>query len=86
MRIRLKEIFKKDYRKLTAALQKLADVKLELLAGNPRHPSLRVKKMEGHVDIWEASVTMKYRMTFEIEADAFLMRRIGEHDKVLKNP
>jgi hypothetical protein len=29
---------------------------------------------------------MKYRVTFEIEEDAFLLRRIGEHDKVLKNP
>ncbi len=86
MKIRLKETFKKDYRKLTTALQRLADNKLKLLADNPRPPSLRVKKMEGHVDIWEASITMKYRRTFEIEADAFLMRRIGEHDKALKNP
>jgi hypothetical protein len=28
---------------------------------------------------------MKCRITFEIEQDAFLLRRIGEHDKVLKN-
>lgn len=42
--------------------------------------------MGGHVDIGEASINMKYRMTFEIEAEAFLMRRIGEHDTVLKNP
>jgi mRNA-degrading endonuclease YafQ of YafQ-DinJ toxin-antitoxin module len=42
--------------------------------------------MEGHKNIWEASVTMKYRITFEIEQDAFLLRRIGEHDKVLRNP
>lgn len=86
MKIRLKETFKKDFRKLPAALQKLADGKIEMLAENPRHPSLRVKKMEGHKDIWEASVTMKYRITFEMEEDGFLLRRIGEHDKVLKNP
>lgn len=86
MKIRLKETFKKDLRKLPTALQKLTDGKIELLAGNPRHPSLRVKKMEGHKDIWEASVTMKYRITFEIEEDGLLLRRIGEHGKVLKNP
>lgn len=86
MKIRLKETFKKDFRKLPADLQKLADSKIEMLAHNPRHPSLRIKKMEGHKDIWEASVTMKYRITFEIEEDGFLLRRIGEHDKALKNP
>ncbi|MCI0611949.1 hypothetical protein L0244_03070 [bacterium] len=86
MKIRLKETFKKDYRKLPATLQMLADSKIEMLSDNPRHPSLRVKKMEGHKNIWEASITMKYRITFEIEQDAFLLRRIGEHDKVLRNP
>jgi len=86
VKIRLKETFKKDYRKLPANLQRLADSKIEMLSDNPRHPSLRVKKMEGHKNIWEASVTMKYRITFEIEEDAFLLRRIGEHDKVLRNP
>jgi mRNA-degrading endonuclease RelE of RelBE toxin-antitoxin system len=86
VKIRLKETFKKDYRKLPTTLQMLADSKIEMLSDNPRHPSLRVKKMEGHKNIWEASVTMKYRITFEIEQDAFLLRRIGEHDKVLRNP
>jgi mRNA-degrading endonuclease RelE of RelBE toxin-antitoxin system len=86
VKIRLKETFKKDYRKLPATLQMLADSKIEMLSDNPRHPSLRVKKMEGHKNVWEASVTMKYRITFEIEQDAFLLRRIGEHDKVLRSP
>ena len=86
MKIHLKETFHKDYRKLPATLQKAADAKIRMLAENPRHPSLRVKKMEGHKNTWEASITMKYRITFEIEEDAFLLRRIGEHDKVLKNP
>jgi mRNA-degrading endonuclease RelE of RelBE toxin-antitoxin system len=86
VKIRLKETFKKDYRKLPTTLQMLADSKIEMPSDNPRHPSLRVKKMEGHKNIWEASVTMKYRITFEIEQDAFLLRRIGEHDKVLRNP
>jgi len=86
MKIRLKDTFHKDYRKLPATLQHAADAKIRMLADNPRHPSLRVKKMEGHKNTWEASITMKYRITFEIEEDAFLLRRIGEHDKVLKNP
>jgi mRNA-degrading endonuclease RelE of RelBE toxin-antitoxin system len=62
VKIRLKETFKKDYHKLPASLQILTDGKIEMLADNPRHPSLRVKKMEGHKNILEASITMKYRV------------------------
>jgi mRNA-degrading endonuclease RelE of RelBE toxin-antitoxin system len=47
VKIRLKETFKKDYRKLPASLQTLADGKIEMLSDNPRHPSLRVKKKDG---------------------------------------
>jgi len=53
---------------------------------NIRHPSLRVKKMEGHKNRWEASIDMFYRFTFEIHDDFYMLRRIGPHDNVLKNP
>jgi hypothetical protein len=42
--------------------------------------------MEGHKNRWEASIDMFYRFTFEIHDDFYMLRRIGPHDKVLKNP
>jgi hypothetical protein len=53
---------------------------------NINHPSLRVKKMKGHKNRWEASIDMFYRFTFEIHSDYYLLRRIGPHDDVLKKP
>jgi len=34
--------------------------KLALYENNPRHPSLRVKKIQSTGDIWEMSVTKSY--------------------------
>jgi len=50
------------------------------LVQNPSYPSLRVKKMQGLDDVWEASVTMSYRITFQRAGDTLILRRIGTHD------
>lgn len=60
--------------------------KLKLLLENPRHPSLRVKKIKGQNDIFEASITMKIRITWQYYNDGILLRNLGEHDKTLGNP
>ena len=52
---------------------------------NPKHPSLHIKKMEGHPSVWEARITKGYRMTFQVDGDVFLLRRVGPHS-VLKSP
>ncbi|NLT21418.1 MAG: hypothetical protein GXX82_00060 [Syntrophorhabdus sp.] len=60
--------------------------KLGLFAENPSHPSLRTKKIKGRNEIFESSVTMSVRMTWEYYKDGVLLRNIGEHDKTLKKP
>ena len=58
---------------------------LKLISENPRHPSLRVKKIQGTIDIFEASVNMSVRVTFRfIKPDTVFLRNIGEHDMTLK--
>jgi mRNA interferase RelE/StbE len=59
---------------------------LHLLAGNLRHPGVRVKKVQGTSDIWEARASQSLRLTFEIHEDLLILRNVGPHDKVLKNP
>jgi len=78
--------FKKAYQKLPEQLQEQVDRKLLLLEENPRHPSLRIKKIAGTPDIWEASLAMKYRITFQISEGVIILRVIGEHEKALRNP
>jgi len=58
---------------------------LRLIADEPRHPSLRVKKIQGTTDIFEASVNMALRVTFQfIKPETIYLRNIGEHDMTLK--
>ena len=59
---------------------------LRMLAGNPRHPSLNVKKIKGTKDIWEARAGLDYRITFQMIRDYFILRNVGHHDPTLKNP
>ncbi len=73
------------YKKLPSDIQKRADQKLVLMLNDPRHPSLRLHKLSGYTNRWEISVTMGYRITFAIEGEAYILRKIGPHD-ILKNP
>ena len=86
MRIIHTDPFKEDYKKLPKTIQDKFDKKILLFEKNIHHPSLRVKKMKGHQNRWEASIDMFYRFTFEIHKDYYLFRRIGPHDNVLKKP
>ncbi len=77
--VRLKP-FKKDYKSLPSEIRKKADKQLKLLFSNLRHPSLRAKKMVGKEDVWEIRITSGYRMTFMIQGDTYILRRIGTHN------
>ena len=72
--------FKRDYKKLPPAIQELTDKKLRLLAQNLSHPSLRVKKVQGLGDIFEGSITMDYRLLFQITSEGYVLLRIGKHN------
>ena len=72
--------FARDFRSLPLQIQHRAAKQLQLLIDNPRHPSLRIKKMEGTHDIWEGRITKGYRFTFQVLEDTYLLRRIGAHD------
>ena len=79
--------FTRDYEKLPPKLQKRCDEKLLLLLKNPKYPSLRTKKLgTGYkVAIWEGRVTEKYRFTYQIVRESYVIRRVGSHT-ILKNP
>ena len=82
------ERFVKELKKL---LKKgvLTAIQLEkfllLIESNPQHPSLRTKKIQGTDEIFEASITMGIRVTFQyIKPDTIYLRNVGEHNKTLK--
>jgi mRNA interferase RelE/StbE len=85
MKISTTRPFEKDYESLPETIKERTDKQLSLFLDNPRHPSLRIKKVKGHPNIWEGRITNSYRFTFQISGDICLLRRIGTHD-ILKTP
>ena len=86
MKLLFTKPFIKDYKGLPEHIREQADKQISFLSLDFRHPSLRSKKMEGAKgDIWEASVTMNYRFTFQVEGDTIVLRRTGSHD-ILRTP
>lgn len=81
--------FYRDLNKLSPDLQETVWSKLKLFRENPRHPSLRVKKVKGYKGVWELSITEQYRVTFEWaeeeEVRSAILRRVGTHE-ILKRP
>lgn len=78
--------FDRAYKKLSKPVQEQFKKKIILLVeSNVTHPSLRVKKIKGTDMIWEASIDMAHRFTFEKIEGGIRLRVIGTHG-VLKHP
>ncbi len=84
-KLTLSEPYKKLFARLPKNIRDITYEKLDFFLQDPSHPSLRVKKIKGTPGIWEMSITMNYRITFEILEDEIYLRRIGTHD-VLDHP
>ncbi len=70
---------------MPAAIRESAYENLGKLMEDPSYPSLRVKRIRGTDFIWEMSVNMNYRITFEIWPEGYYLRKIGTHD-ILNRP
>ncbi|MFH0789499.1 MAG: type II toxin-antitoxin system RelE/ParE family toxin [Pseudomonadota bacterium] len=85
MKVAFTKPFIRDYDGLPGPIQQEIDEQIKHLLDNPKHPSLRLKKMEGRQSIWEARITGGYRLTLQIDGDTSLLRRVGTHN-ILKKP
>lgn len=89
MKFQPTEPFWKAYAQLSTEVKKKARRAFLLFqegARNPPfHPSLRIRKMQGHPGIWEGHVTREIVFTFHIEEDPdtgetiYVFRNIGTH-------
>ena len=79
--------FKAAYNRLPPDIRKKVKKALGLLAENPRHPSLRSKRLEGVENIYSARVDQNYRLTYErLPGDVLRLRAVGRHDETLQRP
>ena len=77
----LTDRFRKSYKALSDKEKKQILKKLELLAENPMHPSLRSKRIQGTVDLFECSVNMDIRIIWYYEGDRIIiLLDVGHHD------
>ncbi|MDO8506270.1 MAG: hypothetical protein Q7S41_01535 [Candidatus Limnocylindria bacterium] len=80
------ERFKRAAKKLDRLDRERLQRALEGLALDLRHPSLRVKRVQGTDRIWEARASDELRITFEMSERVELLRNVGRHDPTLKSP
>ncbi len=86
MRIARTDGFKNVWKQLTEEQKALARKAIENLIADMRYPGLRVKKIKGTENIWEARVSRSLRMSFQIDGDTIILRNIGQHDETLGRP
>lgn len=87
MRFLVTEHFAKCYKNLPLSVQAQVDKQLSLLLENPKHPSLKIKKVRGTGGvIFEGRISKNYRFTFQIEKDTYVLRKVGPHNRALKKP
>ena len=79
VKIRRTNAFRKDYRSLPVEIRSRVDKQLSLFFENPRHPSLKFKKLRG-TDIYELRITKGYRLTLRYKEEILELRRVGTHD------
>ena len=87
MQISESTTFEKNSQRKPQDLQKKLWGKVAILQNDPSHPSLRVKKVRGtSTDIWEASIDMAHRITFEYTGDDRIFLRNCNGHEVFKQP
>ena len=86
MNISRTENFKRAWKQLNDEQKKLAVKAIEQLVTDIRYPALRVKKIKGTENIWEARVSKSIRITFQREKSTILLRNIGQHDETIGRP
>jgi mRNA-degrading endonuclease RelE of RelBE toxin-antitoxin system len=70
--------FLPQYDKLPGDIKKKFKKQISLLTENPKHPSLRIHKLEGS-DFWEFYVDDFYRCVFQQEGSIYKLYFVGTH-------
>ena len=89
MKLARTHLFKNDFLKLPENIKGRAEKALRLLATDPYHPSLHIKKTKGEVlkgyhNVFEGRFSESYRFLFLIEGDTYVLLRCGKHDEFFK--
>jgi len=84
MELRFTQAFDKEFKKITKrnlTLKKKVIKQLRTLLKNPKHPSLRLHKLEG-IKYWSISISKSLRILLLFEKQAIYVYHIGKHEDV----
>ena len=73
--------FERNYAKAPPQVQRAFDKQSSLLLQNLHHPSLRAKKYDESLGLWQARVNKDWRFYFLIQHDGYLVVNIIPHPK-----
>ena len=84
-KITYSKAFKKHYKSLSDFEKKQTKNKIKIFVEDPRHPSLRSKKIQGADGLWEYSINMDIRIIWFYEGcDLIILLDIGHHNILSK--
>lgn len=90
MKVSYTDRFLKAYRRLRPEERNQVKSALKHMEQDLRYPSLHVEKVEGakggDYDILAARASRSIRFTFEKRGDRILLRTVGKHDDVYRQP
>jgi len=74
----LTQRLKDDYKSLSSSVQKKLKKQIQFLAQNPKHPSLRVHRIQG-TSYWEFYIDRSFRCIFRQEGTVYYLLAAGPH-------
>ena len=81
MQLLYTERFRRSYADAPQRVQKQCDKQLRLLTQDLRHPSLRAKKYDEALDIWQGRINSAWRFYFKIDGNAYYLIDLIPHPK-----
>lgn len=75
--------FAKNYKKLSETEKTQVKNKVKILLSNPKHPSLRTKKIKGLKNTFESSVNMDIRLIWNFQEKSLILILDVGHHKIL---
>lgn len=81
MRFELSFTAEAEFKDLPDTLQKAAHKQFSFLISNLRHPSLRAKKYDESIGLWQARISGSWRFYFFIKGDLYFISSIKKHPK-----
>lgn len=81
MKARYSHRFLEQYSQAPPEVQSAFDKQCKFLLENLRHPSLRAKKYNEKLSLWQARVSRNWRFYFTIEGGEYHLHDIRPHPK-----